>query len=204
MIGIWLRRSSGQVQSKVRLVKGVCVPHRAGHVPGRSGLDFSGHPVEALVQQSSQGPARAVPRQHVQVVNVEFARSVRLADLRWVHMAQPVIGGELAGHVQDQPAQRVALVRVGLHPPVLLLQVLVDRGHRIHQRAPVLAQPAVLLAVDDVRSGGAEVVRGDQRLLDDVLDVLHRRRALTVLVGQNFNDVLRGRAGLASDFLKLG
>ena len=30
MMGVWSRRSAGQVQSKVRLVKGVWVPHREG------------------------------------------------------------------------------------------------------------------------------------------------------------------------------
>ena len=40
------------------------------------------------------------------------------ADVGRVHVAEPVVGDDLARGLQDQAAQRVALVRVGVHPPV--------------------------------------------------------------------------------------
>ena len=77
-----------------------------------------GTPFEPLVQQRAQRPARAVAAEHVEVVDVDVAIAVRLADLRRVHVRQPVVGRDLARHVQDQPAQRVALVGVRVHAPV--------------------------------------------------------------------------------------
>ena len=92
---------------------------------------------------------------------------------------------------EDQPAQRIALVGIGVHAPVGLREVFVDGAFHIHQRLPVGAQRGVLLAVDDVGARGGQVVGGDQRLLGHVLDLLHRRRFAMEAVDQHLGD-LRG------------
>ena len=129
------------------------------------------------MQQLAQRPAGAVAGEHVEVVDVHVAVAVRLADLRRVDVRQPVVGDDLARHVEDQPAERIALVGVGVDAPVLLLQVLVDDGGDVDQRAALVAQAGVPVAVDDVGARGVEMAGGDQRVLDHVLDALDVRYA---------------------------
>ena len=97
---------------------------------------------------------------------MDVALAVRAADLRRVDVRQPVVGDDLARHVEDQAAERVALVGVGVDAPVLLLEVLVDRRGDVDQRLAVGAQPRVAVAVDDVGARGVEVAGGRERVLD--------------------------------------
>jgi hypothetical protein len=100
-------------------------------------------------------------------------------------MVQPVVGDHLPGDIQDQPPEGVPLVGVGADPPVGLFQVFVHRRSHIDDRFAVLAELVVLLAIDDVRPGGPQVVRRDQDLLHHVLDVLDVRRPGAVFVPEH-------------------
>ena len=122
-------------------------------------------------------------------MDVEVAAAVRLADLGRVDMREPVVGRDLARHVQDQPAQRIALVGVSVHAPVGAREVFVDGALHIHQRLPVGPQRGVLLTVDDVGARGGQVVGGDQRLLGHVLDLLYRGRLAMEAVDQHLGDL---------------
>ena len=106
---------------------------------------------------------------------MEIGVAVRLADLRRVDVRQPVVGDHLAGDVEDQPAERVTLVGVGLDAPVSAIDVFVDRGFDVDQGPSVVAQPAMLVAIGDVGAKGAQVIGLDQHLLDDVLHLFDRR-----------------------------
>jgi hypothetical protein len=128
------------------------------------------HAVESLRQQLPQRPACAVARQHVEIVDVEVALAMRCARLWAVDMREPVVGRDLARHVQDQAAQAVALIGVGIDPPVALLEVFVHRALDIDQRVLERTQPGVLLAVDDVGTRGAPIAGVDQHLFHAVLD----------------------------------
>ena len=87
-------------------------------------------------------------------MDVDIAVPMRMADFGCVDVRQPIVGDDLARDVEDQAAQRVALVGVGVDAPILLLQVFVDRGGDVDQRPAVGAQPLVAIAVDD--AGGCE------------------------------------------------
>ncbi|MCY1348342.1 hypothetical protein D9M68_389480 [compost metagenome] len=138
----------------------------------RPGLDPPRYAVQALVQEAAQRPAGTVASQHVEVVDVQVGLTVGLSDLRTVHLVQPVIGSDLAGDVENQPAQGIALVGIGLHPPVLPVEVFVHRRRHVHQVLAVTAQPAVALAVDDVGTCGGVVSAFHQYQLDLVLHLL--------------------------------
>ena len=92
-------------------------------MPRWAGFDFSGYAIEPFIQESAQGPAGAVTREHVQIVDVQVSLTVCLTDGFGVHMAEPVVGNHLARAVQNQSAQRVALVGIGLDAPVLAVQI---------------------------------------------------------------------------------
>ena len=117
-------------------------------------------------------------------MDVDIRRAMRRADFRRIDVGEPVVRRDLARDVQNEPAQRVALIGIGVYAPVLLLEVLVDGGGDIDQRAPVLAQPLVLLAVSDVGTRGLYEPRGDQGLLGAILDRLDRRRAAPQWTGR--------------------
>ncbi len=114
------------------------------------------------MQQGAQRPAGAIAGQHVEVVDVQGALAVGLAQSGRIDMLKPVVGDHFARHVEDQPAQRIALVGVGIDPPVLARQVFIDRGFHVDQRLAVFAQFLVGLAIDDVGARGREVIGGDQ------------------------------------------
>ncbi len=170
------------------------LPHGGTHVFGRPGLDLAGHAVQAFVEQRAQRPAGAVAAEHVEVVDVDVAIAVRLADLGRVDVREPVVGRDLARHVEDQAAERIALVGVGVDAPVGAGEVFVDGAFHVHQRLVVGAQGGVAVAVGDVGTGRGQVVGGDQGLLDHVLDLLDARRLAMEAVDQHLAH-LRGQQG---------
>ena len=119
---------------------------------------------------------------------MDVAVAVRAADLGRVDVRQPVVGDDLARHVEDQPAERVALVGVGVDAPVLLVEILVDRRGDVDQRLAVGAQPLVAVAVDDVGARRVEPAGGGERVLDAILDRLDVRHAAGVAVREHAAD----------------
>ena len=97
---------------------------RRGEVAGRGGGDGPADTVEALLDEALERPARAVSGEHVQVVDVVVAAAVRRRDLGRIDVLEPVVGDDLARRVQDQPPERVPLVRVGVDTPIGAVQVL--------------------------------------------------------------------------------
>ena len=98
----------------------------ARHVFRRARFDLARHAIQAFMQQGAQRPAGAIAGQHVEVVDVQRRFAVRRAHFRRIHLVQPVVGDDLARHIEDQATQRVTLVGVGVHAPVAPLQVFID------------------------------------------------------------------------------
>ena len=124
-------------------------------------------------------------------MEVKVGLAVGLPHGRRVHMLQPVVSRHLAGHVQDQPAQRIALIGVGVDAPVLAGQIFVDRSPHIDHAAAVGTQQAVLLAVGDVGTRRFEMAGLDQHGLGFVLDALDVRHAAGQPRGDTLCQVLR-------------
>ena len=97
---------------------------RRGEVLGRGRGDRAAHAVKTLLDQALEGPAGAVSGEHVEVVDVVVALAVGGANLGGVDVFEPVVGDDLARRVQDEAAQRIPLVRVGIHPPIGAVEVL--------------------------------------------------------------------------------
>ena len=110
---------------------------RRGEVLRRGGGHRAGDAAEALLEQCPQRPAGAVSGEHVQVVDVDGAFAVRGAGLGREHVVQPVVRHDFAGGVQHHAAQAEVLVRVGVDPPVGVVEVLVDRRARIDEAGRV-------------------------------------------------------------------
>jgi len=149
------------------------LPQGTAQMLGRPRFDATRHAIEAFVQQRTQRPTGAVAGEHVEVVDMQIRLTVCAADLLAVDLVQPVIGSDLARHVQHQPAEGIPLVGIGLHAPVFTVEVFVHRGGDFHQGLAVAAQATVLFAVDDIRAHRQEVTGVHQHPLDAVLDLLH-------------------------------
>ncbi len=121
---------------------------------------------------------------------MDVAVAMRVADLGRVDVRQPVVRDDLARHVEDQPAERVALVGVGVDAPVLLVEIFVDRRGDVDQRLAIGAQPLVAVAIDDVGARRVEPAGGRERVLDAILDRLDVRHAAGVAVREHAADGL--------------
>src|SRR5690606_42077178 len=81
------------------------LPHCTGHVFWRRRFDLPRYPIESFVKQGAQRPAGAIAAEHIQVMDMDIAFAVGLTDRRRVYMAEPVIGDDLAGTIEDQSTQ---------------------------------------------------------------------------------------------------
>ncbi len=81
------------------------LPQRAGQVLRRPGLDPTRNAIETFVEQRAQRPARTIAGEHVQVMDVQVPLAMGDTDFRAVDLIQPVVGSDLARHVENQPTQ---------------------------------------------------------------------------------------------------
>ena len=119
---------------------------------GRSGTGAALE-VEALEQQISEAPARAVSGQpEGEVVDVHVAVVVGFADFLRI-LFQGVARLDGARKVQHQPLERVGHVGVFIDAPVRLVQVVVDGVRDVQIRGLLFADLTPLFTVDNYICG---------------------------------------------------
>jgi len=79
--------------------------------------------------------------------------------------------------------KRVGHVAVLADLPITALEIAIDEVYV--RRRDDLAHPRVLFAVDDIGLGRSSIVRGEQHVLDDILDFFNGRRSLDIKVGHH-------------------
>ena len=84
-----------------------------------------GH-AEALLDQLLEAPAGTVAGEHAQIVQMQVAVAVGVADLLVVDLAEPVVCGDGAGVRKDKAADRISDGRVFLDAPVKNVYIAVD------------------------------------------------------------------------------
>ena len=142
----------------------------------RIGLNLACNAVEPFLQQRAQRPAGAVARQHVEIVHVEVRFAMRAAHLRRIDVVEPVVRYDLPGNVEDQAAERVALIGVGIDAPVDLFEILVDGAFDIHPAFFGIARLGAGFAINDVCAQRREVARIEKRMLNGVLHLFDVKR----------------------------
>ena len=145
---------------------------QAGQMAGRLRRDLARHAAETLLDELLERPARAVTRQHGQVVQVDVGVAVSLRHLVVVDLAKPVVRRDGARVRQDQAADGVRDRGVLLHAPVFHLDVLVHEILIVQQRGVGVAHLLALLAVQNVGLRHVGVPGHGQHLLHAVLHVL--------------------------------
>ena len=119
-------------------------------------------------------------------MNVDIPMAMGVRDLFGIDMRKPVISNDLAGDIKDHAAQRITLIGIRIHAPIEFIEVLIDRRSDVDHGLLVPAQFLVLFAIDDIRTGGLEMVGGDQYLLHNVLDLFDVDKAWRVTIINNF------------------
>ena len=153
--------------------------------------DLAGYAAKSLLDQLLQAPAGAVAGEHAQIVQVDVAVAVGLADLLVIHLAEPVVGGDGAGVGEDQAAHRVGDGGVFLHAPVLNVQILVHRLLVVQEGGLHVAHFLPLLAVENVGLGHGLVAAAGENGLHAVLNILHGHKPVLDL-GQEISRDLQG------------
>ena len=144
------------------------VAQRAPEVLGGPALHLAGDPAEPAHQQVAQVPAHAVGGQEAQVVDVEIAVHVRVANLGRVDALEPVLGRDGGRYVVVEPLEGIAHVAVFVDAPVGAVQVAFDQLQALGQEAFPLPDLPVLVAVENVCLGDLRVAALDEHFLDQV------------------------------------
>lgn len=71
---------------------------------------------------------------------VKVCVAVRLADALRVNIVEPIVGDNFTGSIQDQAAQGIALIGVGIYSPIAPLKVLTDTLPRYPAKMVLLAR----------------------------------------------------------------
>lgn len=103
-------------------------------------------------------------------MQVKVAVLVGVGNFFVVHPMQPVISGNRAGIVQNQPADRVIDTAVFVDAPITLVQVAVHRFFDVQHQGFAFAQAFVLVTVQNVRLRHVAEMFLHERLLDNVLN----------------------------------
>ena len=101
----------------------------------RSRGDCSGDAVETLLKKRAQRPARAVSREHVEIVDVQIALAMGPSRFFAEHFIEPVVRDELSCRIEHEPAYAIALVCVRVHAPVGAAKIIIDRRNRVYKGA---------------------------------------------------------------------
>ena len=120
---------------------------------------------------------------------MQIAVAVGVGDLFVVHLAQPVVGGDRAGVVQNQPAHGIGNGGIFFHTPVGNIEIVIDRPLIVEQRRFDVAQFFALLAVKNIAFGNFHVSRLNQNDFHAVLNVFNGYHPVLDLMGK-----IRGNA----------
>ena len=109
-------------------------------------------------------------------MNVEISFTVSTADFSRIDVVEPIVGHHFTGNIQDQTAQGVALIGVGVNAPVKLLKVLIDRRFNIHPTLSGITGLLTLFTIDNIGAKRFEKTFLKKGALHSVLHLLNMRR----------------------------
>ena len=162
-----------------------------------SGFNLAWNTVQTFIQKCLQGPASAIAGKHIQVVDMDIGLSVSIADFRRINIVEPIVSNNLPGNVENQTAQRVALVGIGVHTPVQMLQVLIHRAFNINEAAASITGLCALFAVNNISTQGLTESGIKERVFYGILN-LFNSRSRNILLSQtvhhfDMSDAVCGR-----------
>ena len=83
-------------------------------------------------------------------MDMDIGLSVSVADFRRINIVEPIVGHDFTGNVKNQTAQRIALVGIGIHTPIQMLQILIHGAFDIHETATGIASLCTLFAINNI------------------------------------------------------
>ena len=137
------------------------------------GSDLPGDAAQTFLDELFERPARAVARQHGQIVDMDIRAAVRVGDLFVIDLRKPVIRRDRPAVGEDQPADRIGDGGIFLYPPVGRLYIAVHEFFVVEQGRLHVADLFALFAVEDVAFSHVRIPRFGEDALNAVLNVLH-------------------------------
>src|SRR3989344_1981071 len=105
-----------------------------------------------------------------------------------IHVRKPITGGNFAGSIEYQPAQRIALVGIGVDSPVLLIKIFGNRLVHADHNLFVVSSFASFFSVDNIGFGSRGVAFFYQNFLHEVLHSFHVGNVVGVFFLNFFDD----------------
>ena len=88
-------------------------------------------------------------------MHVAFAMC--FTNFRGVYMRKPVISSYFSGYVQYKPSERITLIGIGIHSPVLMAEIFIDRADTIYDRSATLSHLFMLFSINYIKELGGTV-----------------------------------------------
>ena len=199
MVYLDKRRKVG-IEARKRLSTGPLVLHDAeevyhliaqrAQVACRGGI-YLARNAEALLDQLLEAPAGTVAGEHAQIVQVQVAVAVGIADLLVVNLAEPVVCGDSSGVRKDKAADRISDGRVFLDAPVENVYIAVDGLFIVKVGVFHIAQFLALLTIKYICLCNTLIATARQDRLDAVLNILDRNIAVFYLRQEVSRDLER-------------
>ena len=151
---------------------------------GRLGGDLACHPAQTFLDQLAERPARAIAREHGQVMQVQGSVPVRVGDFLVINFGQPVVGRDRPAVAQNQAAHGIGHGRIFLHAPVRRLDVAVHQILIVEHGGLDVADVFTLLAVENIRLGHVGIAGLAEHALGAVLNIFNADHVVFDLIGK--------------------
>ena len=130
-------------------------------------------------------------------MDMDIGLSVGVADFRRINIVEPIVGHDFTGNVKNQTAQRIALVGIGIHTPIQMLQILIHGAFDIHETATGIASLCTLFAINNISTQSLTESGIKERVFYGVLN-LFNSRSRNILLSQtvhhfDMSDAVCGR-----------
>ena len=125
---------------------------------------------------------------------MQVGLAVRAAHFRGINVVEPVIGNHFAGNIQNEAAQRIALVGVGIDAPVELIEILIDGALHIDPALFGVARLGAGFAIDNVGAKRRKMSGFKERMLHGILHPLDIGGARRIVIGKTGKHMLLNHA----------
>ena len=171
---------------------------------GRAGFHLAGHAAEPFSEKLAQIPAGAVRAEKAQVMKMQVAGLMSLANLFGIDLMEPVLLREGFADVVVHAVDGFLGIGVFLHAPVVVPHIVGKHLDGGADESVGLPGAAALFAIEDIGLGGFGMAVFDQNLFHQILNGLHVHRSIGILLCRQGDNLVREILGHGPIFTTYG